>query len=593
MKKILALVLALMLTLSMVAFAADTAPVVADAKISITNLDVGDTVNLYQVLHWVSGDGWRLTDAFDGDSEASPVIPALDVENVNKLITPVKNQGVISLTKADLEAITNYVKTNNVAPTYTEATNATTYEYTTYTAAAGETPAVDKSGMYLALVEPVNAGIVYNPMVVSSDYADPANTTDTLSALSNMGSSAVAKKEPVTVEKTEPKITNDINDTYNFTINTTVPAYSASFQNTYFKVTDKMSEYLDLVSSSIKLNGEAITDSNITVTPDQDAHGFTINFNDTYIKALTTAQSITITYDAKLNVTATEAAALENVHVENNKVTVEFPNNPKDDTSKTVLKDGTFEYTFTIDGNIFGEDDWFTSELIKVGLDQDGNPIEDVINTYHSQKTHAALNGATFQLYTAKNAAGTDVDTSKPYSNDVWDGSITTANDGRLYMPGLDAGTYYLKELTAPAGYIKDTQVHTIEIIADINGDEAGEEGASITEYWHEDASGNIVWSTDPSTGTAYTYKVPVLNGYTVKFDDVVAASYTMTLTGPTHDLGTTMTQNDAEIVNTKGVELPSTGGIGTTIFYIAGSILVLAAVIFLVTKRRMNANND
>ena len=45
-------------------------------------------------------------------------------------------------------------------------------------------------------------------------------------------------------------------------------------------------------------------------------------------------------------------------------------------------------------------------------------------------------------------------------------------------------------------------------------------------------------------------------------------------------------------IDNLKGTVLPSTGGIGTTLFYVGGSILVLAAVILLVTKRRM-ANND
>lgn len=34
---------------------------------------------------------------------------------------------------------------------------------------------------------------------------------------------------------------------------------------------------------------------------------------------------------------------------------------------------------------------------------------------------------------------------------------------------------------------------------------------------------------------------------------------------------------------------LPSTGGIGTTIFYIVGAILVVAAAVFLITKRRMS----
>ena len=45
----------------------------------------------------------------------------------------------------------------------------------------------------------------------------------------------------------------------------------------------------------------------------------------------------------------------------------------------------------------------------------------------------------------------------------------------------------------------------------------------------------------------------------------------------------------DITIVNNKGVELPSTGGAGTTMFYIIGSILVIGAGIVLVAKRRMN----
>lgn len=43
------------------------------------------------------------------------------------------------------------------------------------------------------------------------------------------------------------------------------------------------------------------------------------------------------------------------------------------------------------------------------------------------------------------------------------------------------------------------------------------------------------------------------------------------------------------KVNNQSGAELPSTGGIGTTIFYIAGAVLVLGASVLLVTKRRMN----
>ena len=49
-------------------------------------------------------------------------------------------------------------------------------------------------------------------------------------------------------------------------------------------------------------------------------------------------------------------------------------------------------------------------------------------------------------------------------------------------------------------------------------------------------------------------------------------------------------TELATNVVNNKGSELPSTGGMGTTIFYVVGSILVLGAAILLITKKRMSA---
>ena len=44
------------------------------------------------------------------------------------------------------------------------------------------------------------------------------------------------------------------------------------------------------------------------------------------------------------------------------------------------------------------------------------------------------------------------------------------------------------------------------------------------------------------------------------------------------------------DVINNAGTELPSTGGMGTTIFYVLGSILAVGAIVLLVTKKRMSA---
>ena len=52
----------------------------------------------------------------------------------------------------------------------------------------------------------------------------------------------------------------------------------------------------------------------------------------------------------------------------------------------------------------------------------------------------------------------------------------------------------------------------------------------------------------------------------------------------------TALSTNAVTVINTKGTELPGTGGIGTTIFYTAGGLLVLGAVVLFIVKRRKTA---
>lgn len=112
---------------------------------------------------------------------------------------------------------------------------------------------------------------------------------------------------------------------------------------------------------------------------------------------------------------------------------------------------------------------------------------------------------------------------------------------------GLDAGDYILKETKTPDGY------NTIEECR--NGGK-GIEFSIVSDYSKKDGLQSL-----KVTGTDREFT-----------PDLSAGSLT------------------AKIVNRKGSLLPSTGGMGTTILYVIGSILVLVAAVLLITKKRMDA---
>ena len=532
MRKILALAVAMLLVLgTFSAFAADGTTPAADTSISISNLDTGDTVNLYKVIEWDTvNTGWKLADGFTSLSTNT---------NIKKLI---ENDATFAgLTQEDLEAIATAAK--SAAKISSEATTAETYSKDVV------------PGMYLALIAPKKADTIYNPIIVSADYNAGGNT---ISALSKMGSNGIAKKETVTLTKDTADYTLDSGETVKFTVTTTIPAYAANYINPTFVLKDSLSTGLKFVVDNTHPFTVSSGDVTYTGAPITDDTGFTLTFDSAKISALVAPQSVTVEYYAKLT-----NEAPYTVNEETNDVTVEFSNNPDDDKSHGHLKDEVKEYTFTIDGTLLGNSEWTTSELVKVGLDKDGNPVEEVINQDNGHEC-AALDGAVFGLYTDKDEA--DASSRNYYTNAVFNGTVTTAGGGLMNIKGLDEGTYYLKELSAPAGYIKDDKTHTIEITAT-------PKTVSKTE--------------ELADGCKVTYDVKVLDQYTVTIDGKTTSTYTMTLDGPTITKSSN-TDQSTDIVNTKGVELPSTGGMGTTIFYVIGGLLVLAAAIVLISKRRV-----
>lgn len=200
-------------------------------------------------------------------------------------------------------------------------------------------------------------------------------------------------------------------------------------------------------------------------------------------------------------------------------------------------------------------------------------PIEDtaVIRTYAAaiQKTDDAgnaLNGATFKIkgLTVEEVTEEGVEHSGIYRVVSYDPSaestvesmeMFTDKDGKLYIIGLsEEVALVVTEFKAPDGYNKLTTTETL------NAQKLTEEvfETSGTRYYDED--GNLV-------------------------KEEINSSSDKTVDKNLSDLDV----NALKIKNNKGSLLPSTGGIGTTIFYIVGAALVIGAAVLLVTKKRMS----
>ena len=140
---------------------------------------------------------------------------------------------------------------------------------------------------------------------------------------------------------------------------------------------------------------------------------------------------------------------------------------------------------------------------------------------------------------------------------------LKTDKDGMLYIFGLDSGkTLTVTEYKAPDGYNKlDGPINDLE--AKYLTDEKVYKTSGTIKY---DAKGNVISASSTTTATTTVE---------VSADEAKAALAKVA--------------SEAKVIqNFAGTELPSTGGMGTTIFYVIGGILVLAAVIVLISKRRV-----
>jgi fimbrial isopeptide formation D2 family protein/LPXTG-motif cell wall-anchored protein len=391
---------------------------------------------------------------------------------------------------------------------------------------------VATAGSYLILVTSDHTDYVYNPAVVSADF-DQTNEA----AVELTEDAAYIKKQPIVLDKevdNEDDYDVQVGDIVPFTVTVTVPQYNTNWTEPTFEVKDQLSNGLTL---EVLPTIEGLTaGTDYTLTGAKGDKTFTIAFSENYLKN-NASTAVEIKYSALVGEAVKETAQ---VHEETNTVTLKFSNDPTNKDSHKEITDETHHYTFAIDATRFGESSEKTTELLKVGVEKDGTPITKKVESAPMPTGVSPLAGAEFTLTgVGPNGTGTYTMTA------------TTTDDGRMFFNNLEAGTYTLTETKAPAGYVKDSTEHTVVISAEYDDD-------------------------------------GLLKSYTITIDGVATSTYTATTEGEeikTIDKGA---NNESFLVNNKkGAELPSTGGIGTTIFYVAGIVMVLGAAAIVIARRK------
>lgn len=325
---------------------------------------------------------------------------------------------------------------------------------------------------------------------------------------------------------------NQIGDDVEFRITTTIPSEVQYYDKYTYTIHDQLSEGFDLNENSLKYvyldkNNAVVTADTFTPVFDNNANEkkFDVKFDikDLLAKNPSIAKIETY-YTAKLNGNAKVAVKATNSTDNNpNTAYLTYSNNPQDNQGGENGK--------TPESKVY---DW-TFTLV-------GNKIDG--------QTKAKLAGAQFQL---KDAAGNVLklvatDKKNEYriatdSDTTTIDTITTDEDGIFYIKGIDDSVKYtLVEAKAPDEYNK----------------------ASDTSF-------NLYTKGEYDEGTGYSKDGGTLQKLQIAKGDHSDKDAVLGLT----------------IENNKGGKLPSTGGIGTQIFYGVGGAIVVGAGVLLITKKR------
>ena len=423
------------------------------------------------------------------------------------------------------------------------------------------------SGSYTYTISNLTDGYYFVNEASLGTTPDNAYTKFLLQVVDNVTVSAKTDKPAIALkvlENNDGTYKNTWNDAADYSIGTAVPYRIVSivpdmtyYDTYYYQMTDTISSGSTFNASSVKVYyvnsagamydietststgaGGTQLSSGYTVSP--TAGGFTLTFSDLSNTSgvpvlgggyLVVEYTATLNSNASVQVPATPGNATE--------VYLTYSNNPNNaDGSGTGVtpKDEVVVYTFRL-----------------------------TINKVDSSTPAVPLTGATFALFTdSTNATTAAADpatvanfaTALTFTGSAGSYTRSTSGDytlsgtaGGVYtIGGLDQGTYYLVEISAPAGY--NRLITPVSVVIDPTYHDGAQSSAYVDGHV-PDATGDQLITVTANGGTAL------------------------------------------DVVNQAGATLPETGGMGTKLFTIGGLSLMLVALVIVLLRKKNAAHKD
>lgn len=555
---------AVLLAMAMAVSVLCTGALAAESTYSITvNGKAGHTYQAYQIFTGtVSADGKTLSDIKWGTGVAPETFLSKLKEN-----TAVGSH-FMSITDANsnaekiAEIIGEFADSSKEAYAVADAVEAsvtTTLESGTIAENAKSTKiTVSHAGYYLikdANGSQDNSETVYTRNILK--IVEPNTTITTKDAVPSLKKTITGINENAS-ENVEAN-TAGIGDKINYKLTATVPDMSGYTSYT-FKITDTMSKGLTFNNDVAIKIGEitlGTTDfevSNVT-TDDNGNQTFTITINNFINYNQQIGQTITVAYSATLNEKADLSTAGNT-----NEAKITYSNDPNNDKSTNETPASKVKtYTTGLKLEKVKDNNGQAGEALKGAKFQISGTGSKVIlvnstiynktddGTYYLKKdgtyTTTDPTDGTKETYDSTTQKYKKIDTvTKETVPTTFETEAYVDKDGVLKIEGLGKGTYTITELVAPDGYNLLTAPITITISAS---------NVTFDSCTWSVKNGEEILNIDETDTNLYIFKV----------------------------------------INKAGSTLPSTGGMGTKLFYTIGGILMAgAAIVLVVRKRRSDA---